>query len=190
MPGVQAAFPPQTPRRAVASEGVRAHLGLDFGMQLGYGVVDDGGRRLDSGVWYFGYKGSESSVNNPGARWLRAMAFIGNWLTEAKGRWFLTTVGFESIQFVTPHQALSAHTWGAFECIVLAHCSRLGLDIERVNPSAMKMIATGKGNSKKDAMLDAAVQRWGINRHKHAHNEADALWCADMLRRRTTGAML
>lgn len=186
---VQAPLRAPYPYPVVAGK-VRAHLGLDFGMQLGYGVVDDAGRRLDSGVWHFGYRGKETPDRNPGARWLRAMAHIGEYLTDANKRWHLSAVAFESINFVAPNQALSAHTWGAFECIVLAHCSRLGLDIERVSPGAIKTIATGKGNAKKDAMLDAAVLRWGIERGNHAHNVADALFAADMLRRRVTGAVL
>jgi len=46
-----------------------------------------------------------------------------------------------------------------------------------VAPSALKKFATGKGNSPKDAMIAAAIRRFGFGGHDN--NEADAflLWC-------------
>ena len=46
--------------------------------------------------------------------------------------------------------------------------------VVEISPSALKKLATGKGNSPKDAVLAAAIQRLGYKGHDH--NEADALW--------------
>lgn len=47
-----------------------------------------------------------------------------------------------------------------------------------VNASTLKTYATGKGNASKALVLVEAVKRLGFDGHDH--NEADALWLADM----------
>lgn len=54
---------------------------------------------------------------------------------------------------------------------------RLGIPFVDVPPSTLKKYATGKGNSNKDAMIAAAIRRFGFKGCDN--NEADAylLWC-------------
>jgi crossover junction endodeoxyribonuclease RuvC len=54
---------------------------------------------------------------------------------------------------------------------------RLGIPWVDVSPSTLKKYATGKGNSPKDAMIAAAIRRFGFAGCDN--NEADAylLWC-------------
>jgi len=54
---------------------------------------------------------------------------------------------------------------------------RLGMPFVDVPPSTLKKYATGKGNSPKDAMIAAAIRRFGFAGCDN--NEADAylLWC-------------
>ena len=54
---------------------------------------------------------------------------------------------------------------------------RLGIPFVDVSPSTLKKYATGKGNSPKDAMIAAAIRRFGFAGCDN--NEADAylLWC-------------
>lgn len=54
---------------------------------------------------------------------------------------------------------------------------RLGIPFVDVPPSTLKKYATGKGNSPKDAMIAAAIRRFGFPGCDN--NEADAylLWC-------------
>jgi Holliday junction resolvasome RuvABC endonuclease subunit len=52
-----------------------------------------------------------------------------------------------------------------------------GMPVVEVAPSTLKKFATGKGNSPKDAMIAAAIRRFGFEGSDN--NEADAflLWC-------------
>jgi len=49
-----------------------------------------------------------------------------------------------------------------------------GVRVVEIPPSCVKTLATGKGNSKKDAVLAEAIRRLGYEGSDH--NEADALW--------------
>jgi Holliday junction resolvasome RuvABC endonuclease subunit len=57
---------------------------------------------------------------------------------------------------------------------------RLGIPLVEIPPSSLKKFATGKGNSNKDAMISAAIRRFGFGGSDN--NEADAyiLWCMAM----------
>lgn len=50
-----------------------------------------------------------------------------------------------------------------------------------INPSSVKLFATGKGNAKKDEVLAAAIRKLGYTGHDH--NEADAKWMLEMAER-------
>lgn len=177
------------PRRAPVMTGpVRVAIGLDLGTHMGHAMVDMDGRRVESGVWHFEHRGREAKTD-PGARILRAINMVGSYLAEAQARHRVVGVLYE---LVRRHEGVqAAHVYGGLQWIVLAQCSRLGIDVDVAEVAALKTIATSKGNASKDDMVLAARRRWGIDIHEeHAADEADALWCADMLRRRVTGSVL
>jgi crossover junction endodeoxyribonuclease RuvC len=75
--------------------------------------------------------------------------------------------------------AFGAKGRAVFEIAELGGVLRLGFYTRGVRwvevpPSCVKTLATGKGNSKKDAVLAEAIRRLGYAGSDH--NEADALW--------------
>jgi hypothetical protein len=167
---------------------VRVAIGLDLGTHMGHAIVDLDGRRIESGVWHFEHRGREAK-QDPGARILRAINMVGSFLAEAQGRYRVAGVLYEMVRRHEGVQA--AHVYGGLEWIVLAQCSRLRLNVDIAEVAALKTIATSRGNAAKHDMVLAARRRWGIDADgPHAADEADALFCADMLRRRVTGSVL
>lgn len=55
-----------------------------------------------------------------------------------------------------------------------------GIPFVEVAPAVVKKAATGAGNSRKEAVLVAAVQRLGYE--GHSNDEADALWLLELAR--------
>lgn len=51
-------------------------------------------------------------------------------------------------------------------------------DVTAVTPASLKQYATGRGNAGKDQMLAEAIRR--LDYQGHSHDEADALWLADL----------
>ena len=184
---VQAPLRAPYPYPVPSPEGARISVcaGFDLGSKFGWGLVDLGGRMVDSGVWDFSHRGRESKTD-PGARVLRAINMIGGSLQQWEARYRLAGVCYE---IVRRHEGVqAAHVYGGLEWIVLAQCSRLSIDVSTAEVAALKIIATSKGNSNKEAMVKAAGRRWGID--PRTADVADALFAADMLRRRVTGAVL
>ena len=56
-----------------------------------------------------------------------------------------------------------------------------GVQPHEVAPTEVKALATGKGNARKDAVMEAAVARWGDNANDP--DIADAAWVAEHCRR-------
>lgn len=85
-------------------------------------------------------------------------------------------VAYEYVRF--PHQSTDAARlyYGIMTCIILAararHCEVVAIPVQTV-----KMVATGRGNADKEAMLRAAKAQWPDQRIV-AHDQADALWIA------------
>lgn len=67
-----------------------------------------------------------------------------------------------------------AMAWGV---AVLAMYDRLDVQPHEVAPTAVKALATGKGNARKDAVVEAAVARWGVD--VADPDIADACWVAE-----------
>ncbi len=190
--GAQVGFAPPAPRRPVAAarKGMRVFLGIDLGVHMGWAVVDEDGRRVGSGVWHFTQSAKESQ-RDPGARWLRAHAkvreFLGRYATHSNYR--LGSVGYE---LVRRHEGVkAAHVYGALESILQAQCSALEICPDTVEVADLKQIAVGAGGGRradKEAVMRAALARWP--EMGGDDNEADALWLADMERRRVLGVAL
>jgi Holliday junction resolvasome RuvABC endonuclease subunit len=83
-------------------------------------------------------------------------------------------VVIEGYSYASPNQA---HQIGELGGCVRFLLWRLGIPHVDVAPSTLKKYATGKGNANKDAMIAAAIRRFGFAGSDN--NEADAymLWC-------------
>lgn len=83
-------------------------------------------------------------------------------------------VVIEGYSYASPNQA---HQIGELGGCVRFLLWRLGVPYVDVQPSTLKKFATGKGNANKDAMIAAAIRRFGFAGSDN--NEADAflLWC-------------
>jgi crossover junction endodeoxyribonuclease RuvC len=64
--------------------------------------------------------------------------------------------------------------------VVRLALSDAGVPYVEIPPPCLKKLATGKGNTPKEAVLAAAIQRLGYGGYDH--NEADALWLLEAAR--------
>lgn len=71
----------------------------------------------------------------------------------------------------------AAHAYGAYRMILLMACHSKNIKTEELSVQAIKKTATGKGNAKKDIIIEAANNRfkpdWNLT-----DNEADSMWIA------------
>lgn len=74
--------------------------------------------------------------------------------------------------------ALISHS--KFVVIIETRCQELGIEYRGYSASEIKKFATGKGNSGKPAMVEAAQEKLGYLGKDD--NEADALWILNLLK--------
>jgi hypothetical protein len=117
---------------------------------------------------------------SPGMRFLRFNRWLQELVDRAAGLPVLViyeqTVG--RTHFTSGSQLEVAY---GFATRVQEFCATRGIDHTPLSPSSLKKFATGKGNSKKPAMLAAARQQLGYQREDD--NEADALWLLEYARK-------
>ena len=83
---------------------------------------------------------------------------------------------FEAVMFVSHRDAFSVYS--QLVGVLKSFCLRHGLEYMSIPVGTIKKFATGKGNAKKEAMLQAAVLRWpGVKFTDD--NEVDARWIAE-----------
>lgn len=83
--------------------------------------------------------------------------------------------GVVFVEDMAPRYFRGARTTFALHRRVQQWCERNGVPLHTVSPTAVKKLATGRGNAKKRAMFDAAELEWpGLNIPDD--NAADALW--------------
>jgi Holliday junction resolvasome RuvABC endonuclease subunit len=138
-------------------------LAIDPGTRCGWAVGD--GQVDVSGTWDIKPRRGESA----GARYLRLLTELER-VREAFPDLAL-------IVYEQAHHRGGAATEYANGCVthIQAFCERHGLQFAGVHTSKVKMKATGKGNSKKDAVMEAARRRWP-NIELASDDHADALW--------------
>jgi len=145
-----------------------AVLALDLGTKLGWAIRHRDGR-IESGHHDF----SPARGEPEGLRFLRFRA----WLYDTKRR--LETAGesiaeirYERVDFIRPGQAYSAHVLGGNWGTVTAWAAHHGIACQGVPVGTIKRAVTGKGNSKKPAIM-AAIKAMGFD--PRTTDEADAL---------------
>ena len=184
---VQTQFAPEAPRGR-STDVQRVFVGVDLGTSMGYAVVDDRGQFVEAGAWNFAPKKGAHA----GARFVLASRQISAFLARVIGVEGLRLGGI-AYEKVRRHDGVqAAHVYGAFEAILLAVCYQLGIEPDTVEVADLKLVATGKGGGRqatKDHVLVAAKHRWpGFDGDgRGAEDAADAMFCADIMRRRVLG---
>lgn len=162
-------------------------VGLDLATRCGWAVLRRGAR-VDSGFWDFGLRQGEGL----GVRYQRARIAFRELLLEHRPY----VVGYELVRShesrpkPTPQQATpprtfnvqAAHVYGGLVAVLLCTCEEVGVLYEQVEVAAVKQLATGKGNAKKDLVVRAARERFDAAITDD--NEADALWIAGVVTHR------
>ncbi len=147
----------------VSHDPTKALLALDLGTTLGWALALPDGTRT-SGVQGFQPRRFEGG----GMRYVR---FRG-WLSEIhqNTRPMIGTIRFEEV--MRHAGTTAAHVYGGFLSHLQAWCDVESVPYAGVPVGAIKKFATGKGNAKKDAMIEAARRR-GFD--PADDNEADAI---------------
>ena len=161
------------------------YIGIDPGTHCGWAVLDDEGKRIASGVWDLSSKRHEGG----GMRYLRCRCYLATlFLVQA-----LPTMATEedfalAYEEVRGHKGTSAaQVYGGIVGVITSLCEELKVPYQGIPVGTVKKVATGKGNASKDMMIEAAIKRWTWTRNGDLpDDEADALWCAESLRRSLT----
>lgn len=136
-------------------------LALDLGTKMGWATLRDvaGIPLVKSGMRDF----KPTRFASSGMRY----AMFGKWLREFDD---VTHVVYEEVR---RHAGVdAAHTYGGFMAILQSFCEEREIPFNSVAVGTIKKFWTGKGNSKKEAMI-AEAERRGFK--VADDNEADAL---------------
>lgn len=137
-------------------------LAIDPGTLCGWAITDQ-----ESGVWNLRPARDEGQ----GKRYLlfeRKFAAAVNADVDL--------VVYEDVKRHSGTQA--AHVYGGLVAILQKVCEQHGVPYKGIGVSTIKKHATGKGNAKKGAMVQAARRKWGTLVREDNH--ADALWIMDL----------
>lgn len=148
-------------------------IGLDLATRSGFGVLDLGGRYLESGAWQLAPRKGRPKAD----RWVRFSRSLTGLLRAYEGR--VAVVALER-----PFEGIAKHkgakhgastptvAWGLVAIAELA-CEARGIATVRFPPSRVKLAAAGKGNASKDRVASVVSQMFGLD--LAAGDEADAL---------------
>ncbi len=88
-------------------------------------------------------------------KWLRLRGLLDE-VSESQGAFDRV-----AIEEVRRHMGVdAAHAYGGALAVVTAWCEANGVPYEGLPVATIKKHATGKGNAKKDAMMNAAALKW------------------------------
>ena len=145
------------------------YIGIDPATACGWAVLAADGSRLASGVWNLASRRHEGG----GMRYVRARTALLALLDAYPD----AVLGYEE---VARHAGTTAaHVYGGLVAVITSVCEERGVPYSGQPVGSVKRQATGKGTASKEAMIGAALARWGA---VDDDNEADALWVADLLR--------
>jgi len=145
-------------------------VALDLGTQCGYAYTHDGVPRIElSGVMDFRSQRHEGA----GMRFLRFRRALQDLLKNEDED---AVCVYEE---VAAHRGTAAaHVYGGLLAVLQSLCESMDIPYRGYPVGTIKRHATGKGNANKDAMVDAARERFGDEIDDD--NQADALWLLDL----------
>lgn len=166
--------PNASPRRAnagstvVTAPGLNLNiLALDLGTKTGYAIRSRDGRIIH-GTEAFTPRASWT----PGQKWQRFRAFLSRTITENA----IGTLAFEDVKAHGKGAVLAAHAYGGFRAMMEMVADQHNVRLVPVGVGVVKKHWTGKGNAKKEAMVEQAKVR-GFR--PETDNDADALAILD-----------
>ena len=139
-------------------------LGIDPGTKCGWAILD-GGRRVASGVWDLSAKRHEGG----GMRYVRLRGYLREVFESSK----IEAVAYEEVR---RHMGVdAAHVYGGITAVISSVCEswKPKIPYRAIPVGTVKKLATGKGNASKGQMIEAARERFDLERV--AEDEADAL---------------
>jgi Holliday junction resolvasome RuvABC endonuclease subunit len=147
-------------------------LALDLGTSCGWALFEDG-QPVGSGVWTL-QTASQRRFEGAGMKWLR----LRSRMDEVVGlRGHLHCVAVEEVR---RHMGVdAAHAYGGALAVVTSWCEANAVPYQGFPVATVKKHATGKGNAKKDAMIEAARARWP-DVDLAGDDQADALWIGSL----------
>ena len=146
-------------------------LALDLGTSTGWAL----GRRIDGDLDVLDSGVVNLKGKSHGHRMLELEEFVRSSMYRPGG---IDLIVYEDVRRHMGTDA--AHLYGAFAAMVQACCITFGIQCESVGVGTIKKRATGKGNAKKNAMIEAAKAKWP-DQAIIDDNHADALWLLDCL---------
>jgi len=165
-------------------------VGLDFGNQLGYAYCEYDPENLTEvtpccGIWNL----SPGEWDTGATRMVRLRQFLNIMQPDV--------IFYEDPRFNPPAEmrgmpaakiigrAIAGGRWLiAIHATVVTWAEERGIPAHNFKTAAIKKHATGKGNANKQAMVDAANEKWGfeidLDAEKGADNEVDAAFALDL----------
>jgi Holliday junction resolvasome RuvABC endonuclease subunit len=141
-------------------------LAIDPGTSCGFAIWD-GGDVVHAGTWDLSTRRFEGG----GMRYVHFERFFREALRGVQ------LVAFEEVQMHAGTAA--AHVYGGITAHLMRICQEAGIPYYAIPWAHVKRTATGKGNSGKPEMVDAANARWDLSLTvKKGADEADARWIA------------
>lgn len=142
-------------------------LAIDLGGKMGY-AISWANREITSGTVKLVKASTKKHKETPGLRFVR----FRDWLENIDG------VHYVYYEEVHAHAGTdAAHAYGGFRALLMEWAERNKIPYGSFGVGTIKKRATGKGNSKKPAMIEAADIRFGTENNRITDdNQADALW--------------
>ncbi len=143
-------------------------LALDLGTKCGF--AHSAG---PSGLWDLSVKRDESSG-------MRLVRLIGK-LNEIRREVGIDLVVYEAARHAAPHMQGALVVLAEMQGQVKSWCTQREIDYRGYSPTEIKKHATGKGNSNKEKMIEAAEKKWPDVKILSS-DHADALWILDLIK--------
>lgn len=146
-------------------------LGIDPGTKCGWALLKDETEDLiGMGEWDLSTKRFEGG----GMRYVKLRRKLEDFFKENSE---ISVVCYEEVRRHLGTNA--AHIYGGIVATLTSFCEEKEIPYISIPVGTIKKRATGKGNAKKDQMIEAASEKWGRDKENITENMADAAWCAD-----------
>lgn len=142
-------------------------LALDLATKTGWAVSCG-----QSGTWDLSIRRDESSD-------MRLIRLRGK-LNDLHSALGIEMVAYEAARHAAPGMQGALVTQAEMQGVLKTWCSDRRIPYKGFSPGEIKKHATGKGNSGKDAMAEAARTKLGVDLAGKDDNEVDAIWLLDM----------
>lgn len=146
-------------------------LGIDPGTSCGWAIWTEEAGIIAAGTWDLSPRRHEGG----GMRFVRLRRHLEELLSSGK-----LLIAYEEVRRHLGTDA--AHIYGGIVATVQSCCEESGRPYMAIPVATVKKVATGAGNAKKEAMVEAATDRWPhvLDQVKDSekNDAADACWIA------------